>query len=436
MKRAASVIAICSALFAAGAAQSQALGAEVKTTCTRGGDARIIEVISPGKVGQSCDVRYTRGASNVSVPYHADNSDTFCNTKAQELVQNLSSAGFSCSTPAPGLRAETSTAVSDYVVEARREEPAPQAPAKTQALEPEPVIVTEVAQPAPQETQLAAAEQAAAAPAAAASAAEIMEPALAAVAEEPADKIAALEDEMSQILEQPPLEAASGEPAQLVASQAEIPAARPQPESIGRLVGAAPETRQAATPVLQAALPVSAPAEEPSAPAAKEKEAVAPAAQEPAAVQEAAPTPAPTPAAQPEAAASVKTQLRTPREVVRATLMAQAAAWNEGDLDGFMNGYWKSDELKFVSGVNITKGWSATQKRYRDRYAGGEGLGQLSFDNIDVKMITDDVAVTTGRFNLDHNGETSTGVFSLVLRRDDGAWRIVHDHTSPDPGAN
>jgi ketosteroid isomerase-like protein len=124
--------------------------------------------------------------------------------------------------------------------------------------------------------------------------------------------------------------------------------------------------------------------------------------------------------------------LRTPAEVVRATLMAQAAAWNEGDLDGFMNGYWKSDELKFVSGGAITKGWDATIKRYRDRYAGATGLGQLGFDKLDVKLVTDNVAVVTGRFNLVNNGETSSGLFSLVMRRDNGAWRIVHDHTSAD----
>ena len=72
-------------------------------------------------------------------------------------------------------------------------------------------------------------------------------------------------------------------------------------------------------------------------------------------------------------------------------------------------------------------------KRYRDRYSGGEGLGQLGFDKLDVEVVTEDIAVVTGRFNLARGGETSGGVFSLVMRRDAGAWRIVHDHTSADP---
>ncbi|PQA87330.1 YybH family protein [Hyphococcus luteus] len=408
MKRAVSIIALSAAFFAAGAAQ----GAENKTTCARGGDSRIIEVIAPGEVGESCDVRYTRGPDNVSVPYHADNSDAFCAQKAKELVDNLASAGFSCSGPAPALRADTAAAPSsDYVVESKR--PAtPVQPASARAAEPAPAAPAPEAQTGSDET--------AQAPSPAPMTAEQKEPALVAINEKEGEEAEALEEEMNQILAQPGLENTSGEPAQLVASQAETTPGEAQPDSMGRLTGAAPEEPKAATPVTQTA-------------------AAAPAAEDPAPEKAAAAEPAP--AAQPEKKAPEKTanadkQLRTPREVIRASLMAQAAAWNEGDLNGFMDGYWKSDNLKFVSGVNITKGWDATLKRYRERYGGGEGLGRLSFDNIDVKMVTDDVAVATGRFNLAGSDASSSGVFSLVMRRDGGAWRIVHDHTSADPATN
>lgn len=389
MKTTASFFAIGAALLTAGAAQA----AEIKTTCTRGEDARVIEVVAPGVVGESCDVRYTRGG-NVSSPYHADNAGDFCNRKAREMIDTLSSAGFSCAAAAPALRADASSAVSDYVVEARR--PAPQETAPQQAATP----VQPASAPAPR---------------------EVMEPALAAVAEADDDKAAALEDEMNRILAQPVAEAA-GEPAQLVPARTESLAVEPQPPSTGRLTGAEPETPKAATPATQVSAQTPQPASEPaSTPSAADQTQVA----------SAAPAPA-----SPEVAPPAAGDLRTPREVIRATLNAQAAAWNDGDLDGFMEGYWKSDELKFVSGVNVTKGWTATQKRYRDRYAGGGGLGQLSFDAIDVKLVTDDVAVTTGRFNLVRGADVSSGVFSLVLRRDGGAWRIVHDHTSADPATN
>lgn len=414
MKRAVSVIAMSAAFFAAGAAQ----GAEKKTTCTRGGDSRIIEVIAPGEVGESCDVRYTRSADNVSVPYHADNSDDYCSQKAGELVDTLSSAGFSCSSSAPALRAETTAQPSsDYVVESKRAatpvQPA-SAPAPAEAPEEVPAEPSPAAEQETQPDQTAQSQTA-----------EQMEPALVAINEKEDEEAEALEADMNQILAQPGLENASGEPAQLVASQTETTPGQTQPDSIGRLTGAEPETPKAAPP--KAATPVT------------EAAAPAPAAQEPAPKKAAAAAPAP--AAQPEKKAPEKTanaekQLRTPREVIRASLMAQAAAWNEGDLNGFMDGYWKSDNLKFVSGVNITKGWDATMKRYRDRYGGGEGLGQLSFDNIDVKMVTDDVAVATGRFNLAGSDTSSSGVFSLVMRRDGGAWRIVHDHTSADLATN
>ncbi len=414
MKQAVSAIAIGAAFFAAGAAQ----GAETKTTCARGGDSRIIEVVAPGNVGESCDVRYTRGADNVSVPYHADNSDAFCAKKAQELVDNLASAGFSCSASAPALRADTAAApASDYVVESKRPatpvQPAsaPAAPAPAE----EPAVDDESG---PDETAMA--------PAPAPMTAEQKEPALVAMAEKEDEEAEALEEEMSQILAQPGLENASGEPAQLVASQAETTPGPAQPDSMGRLTGAEPETPspKAATPVTTAS------AQETPAPQAAPQPAPEPAAAP-------APAPEPAPAASPAKTASADKPLRTPREVIHASLMAQAAAWNDGDLTGFMDGYWKSDNLKFVSGVNITKGWDATMKRYRERYAGGEGLGRLGFENVDVKMVTDDVAVATGRFSLARADGVSSGVFSLVMRRDGGAWRIVHDHTSSsNPATN
>lgn len=370
MKRSISFVAMSTLMGASAFAQS----ADYKTTCARGGDARVIEVVAPGAVGESCDVRYARGQDNVSVPYHADNSTAFCLEKARALTQRLASAGFSCSA-APALRADASSG-SDYVVEARRAAPQPAA----------------TAAPAPR---------------------------LVANTDNDED---ALEEAMNEILTQPEpvaaAEAASSAPTRLaaapVAAERIAPAAnRPQPSPVGRLSGAAPEMRQAATPVTQAAARVEQ--EEP------EEETTAP---------------APQPAAQAApAAADKKTAPRAPGDVVRATLHAQAAAWNEGDLEGFMNFYWKSDDLKFVAGGDITRGWSATLKRYRERYGGGAGLGQLAFERLEATMITDDVAVATGRFILLNNGERSSGLFSVIMRRDNGAWRIVHDHTSVDLAA-
>lgn len=117
---------------------------------------------------------------------------------------------------------------------------------------------------------------------------------------------------------------------------------------------------------------------------------------------------------------------------VRAVLDAQVAAWNRGDLDGFMAGYWKDDRLTFYSGDAVTRGWQATYDRYRKRYqADGKEMGRLEFRDVQVEPIADVAALVRGRWRLTmKDGSTPNGLFTLLFRRFDGQWRIVHDHTS------
>lgn len=403
MKQAISGIAISCALLATGSAQA----ATDKTSCARGGDARVIEVITPGNVGQSCDVRYTRGGgSNVSVPYHANNSDSFCVEKATAIVSRLRGAGFTCTSSKPALRTDVSAdAVSDYVVEAQRETNAE--PAATAASESEQPLLVAATTPEPEII----------APAATYPQEDEVDESL--LTEEPVVASAddGLEDRMSQILAQPSLDEASSGPAQLVAQRAETDSVRHAPAGMGRISGVAPDAPKPALTVTQASIGQDQTAQS----------------EEPIREPETEPAPVATPKVDEKSPASGSpNSLRTPRDVILATINAQAAAWNEGDLDAFMESYWKSDDLKFVSGTSITRGWSSTMKRYRDTYGGGASLGQLGFEKIDIKMITDDVAVTTGRFNLMRDAGPSSGVFSIVMRRDNGAWRIVHDHTAAD----
>jgi ketosteroid isomerase-like protein len=117
---------------------------------------------------------------------------------------------------------------------------------------------------------------------------------------------------------------------------------------------------------------------------------------------------------------------------VRAVLDAQVAAWNRGDLEGFMAGYWRSPELVFLSGGTVTKGWDETLARYRRRYrSDGREMGRLRFDGLEIVALGSDATLARGSWRLQmRNGEEPHGLFTLVLRRIDGAWRIVHDHTS------
>lgn len=120
-----------------------------------------------------------------------------------------------------------------------------------------------------------------------------------------------------------------------------------------------------------------------------------------------------------------------PQADVRKVLDDQAAAWNRGDLDGFMAGYWKSDQLSFYSGNAKTTGWQATLDRYRKKYqADGKAMGKLAFTELSIEPLGPDHALVRGRFTLRLGKETPTGLFTLILRRLPAGWRIVHDHTS------
>jgi beta-aspartyl-peptidase (threonine type) len=119
-----------------------------------------------------------------------------------------------------------------------------------------------------------------------------------------------------------------------------------------------------------------------------------------------------------------------PAAEIRAVLTQQAEAWNRGDIDAFMEHYWKSDELTFSSGGNTTRGWKNTKEGYQRRYPTREKMGQLTFSQLEVTPLGDSAALVLGRWRLQREESPVGGNFSLVCRKTDGKWVIVHDHTS------
>ena len=120
-----------------------------------------------------------------------------------------------------------------------------------------------------------------------------------------------------------------------------------------------------------------------------------------------------------------------PAADVRAVIVAQAEAWNHGDLDGFLASYWHSEDLTFFSNGTVSKGFAATEARYRSRYGTSkETMGHLEFDNLQVTMLGPEGAAVRGRFKLQMKDTNPTGIFTLLLRKQDGSWKIIHDHTS------
>src|SRR5256885_1891282 len=114
---------------------------------------------------------------------------------------------------------------------------------------------------------------------------------------------------------------------------------------------------------------------------------------------------------------------------IRAVLDAQVAAWNRGDIDGFMDGYWRSPETVFISGDTVTHGWQTVLDRYKKGYSTREKMGTLVFSDLEIKLISRDAAIATGRWQLTRAGDTPHGRFTLIFRKTSHGWRIVHDHT-------
>ncbi len=117
---------------------------------------------------------------------------------------------------------------------------------------------------------------------------------------------------------------------------------------------------------------------------------------------------------------------------VRQVLLVQVEAWNKGDLEGYMQGYWHSPDLTFFSGGTVTQGWQPTLERYRKRYqSGGNEMGHLDFQDLQINMLGAKSAVATGKWQLTmRDGRKPHGLFTLIFLKTEQGWKIVHDHTS------
>ena len=119
-------------------------------------------------------------------------------------------------------------------------------------------------------------------------------------------------------------------------------------------------------------------------------------------------------------------------QAIQGTLDAQEAAWNRGDIPGFIAGYVNSESLRFASGNTVTTGWKSTLERYQSRYTDRKIMGTLAFTDIKIMPLSSDYAEVFGRFLLSRDKETgySTGLFTLLMKKTDRGWLVLHDHTS------
>ncbi len=116
---------------------------------------------------------------------------------------------------------------------------------------------------------------------------------------------------------------------------------------------------------------------------------------------------------------------------IRQELSRQQEAWNTGNIDAFMEGYWKSDSLRFISSKGITYGWQATIDGYKKRYPDKATMGKLDFDIILLEQLAADAYHMIGTYALARKEkEDLKGYFTLLWKKIDEHWVIVQDHTS------
>jgi beta-aspartyl-peptidase (threonine type) len=116
---------------------------------------------------------------------------------------------------------------------------------------------------------------------------------------------------------------------------------------------------------------------------------------------------------------------------IRTVMDTQAASWNAGSIEGFMAGYWNSEEFTFQSGNNRVYGWNTLLERYKKNYSGAN-QGKLEFADLEIKILEKDLAYVLGRWKVTEVASPGEGLFTLLFKHLPEGWKIIHDHTSSE----
>ncbi|WP_299109006.1 nuclear transport factor 2 family protein [uncultured Tenacibaculum sp.] len=117
----------------------------------------------------------------------------------------------------------------------------------------------------------------------------------------------------------------------------------------------------------------------------------------------------------------------TDKKEILAIMKAQEKAWSNHDLEGFMEGYWKSDSLKFYGSSGITYGWNKTLANYKKGYPTKEHSGTLNFKINDISKINEGAYFVMGEYHLTRSVGNANGVFMIIFKKIKGTWKIIAD---------
>jgi len=120
----------------------------------------------------------------------------------------------------------------------------------------------------------------------------------------------------------------------------------------------------------------------------------------------------------------------TDEKAIRNLLAEQTAAWNRGDIESFMKGYWENDSLMFIGKSGVTYGWTNTLNNYKKGYPDTAAMGQLDFTLIKVEKISRKYFQVVGKWFLKRSIGDVGGHYTLLLRKINRKWVIVADHSS------
>ena len=119
------------------------------------------------------------------------------------------------------------------------------------------------------------------------------------------------------------------------------------------------------------------------------------------------------------------------RAAITAVLKQQQAAWNRGDVEAFLTGYWHSPQLTFSGSNGVARGWDGVVARYKKNYPDRDSMGELDFSDLEIRFLGPDAALVLGKWHLKRETAGDIGgVFTLVWQKFPDGWKIIHDHTS------
>lgn len=120
----------------------------------------------------------------------------------------------------------------------------------------------------------------------------------------------------------------------------------------------------------------------------------------------------------------------TSKKEITTMMLQQANDWSNGNIEAFMEGYIKSDSLKFVGSNGLTYGWKNTLENYKKGYPTKEHTGTLTFNLLEFDQLANDVFLVIGEYHLKRTVGNANGMFSIILKRINDEWKIIADHSS------